>query len=203
MKHPKFIIAVLVIIFVFSVAGFAWLNWYFKSTQNETNLVLNIALPSVPILPPEEPQTALFLYPNPLNVIPTQANSPLSIDVKIDAGQNLVTKVVFELSFPPNALENIDLTDPTTQNRFFDNPQVTVKRIDPISGKISYTIQDMDGKPQTGSGTLAVIVFSLAPKTQKPTVLYFADNSTITAQGIPGSALKIHTGATIIISNQP
>ena|ERR1035437_2090897 len=79
-------------------------------------------------------QTTLVISSEPIQ----DKVNPLkyTVDVAIDSGQDNVTAVQLELSYNPKALTNVDIAPGT----FFNNPNILLKKIDPVNGRITYAL---------------------------------------------------------------
>jgi hypothetical protein len=150
------------------------------------------------VTPTPAAQTRLFLSPNPLSV----ASASGSINVDIDTSENMVTAVQLELIYDPKVLTAVDIASPSA-NSFFANPIILLKKIDPLTGKISYALGiPPTGKGVKGNGTVATITFrKLIPSGQ--TTVSVLPETQVTAEGVTGSVLKEALGATIILSSTP
>ena len=144
---------------------------------------------------PVPAQTTLVISSAPVK----NAQNPLkySADVTINPGQNKVTAVQLELNYNPKELTNVEIAPGT----FFDNPNVLLKKIDTVNGRITYAIGVALGqKGASGQKTVAVISFFVAPGSEtNPVSINFEPKTSVSAEGYAQSVTKSLTGSTFTL----
>jgi hypothetical protein len=131
---------------------------------------------------------------NPLQTTLTISSTPkklstpsaYSTDIIINTGQNAVTKVQLELLYDPRVLTKVDINP----GPFFINPQILLKNIDKVNGRISFALGIQNGdSPVLGQGILANLSFSSLQKNATASVRLLPKTE-VTAQGYSQSVLK-------------
>lgn len=145
--------------------------------------------------------TTLAFSPDPVTVSNATANS--TVNVIINTNENSVSAVQLELSFNPKELTVVDIAAPQTTagqaTAFFDNPTIFTKKIDQRNGRITYAMAPK-GDARSGSGTVATIIFRLAPGVQRTTIGFSKQTPTlVTAPGVSTSVVRSTTDATISV----
>lgn len=157
-------------------------------TQDQTRQVI----PTVkPILKTAE------LYFDPEIVT---ASSSSSVDVMLNAGNHKVTVVQLELSFDPQAISNISISQPTTFSFFGEklDYQELFKEVDYKNGIINYAVSiSLTSEAKTGIGKVATITYSLTNSTGSPTQIKFLGKTLVTEEGSRESVLKSNRPLTI------
>jgi hypothetical protein len=140
-------------------------------------------------------QTTLVISSNPIQ----DKVNPLkyTVDIAIDSGQNNVTAVQLELSYNPKALTNVDITPGT----FFNNPNILLKKIDPVNGRITYALGvSLGQKGISGQKNVAQISFFVVPGFgTTPIAINFDPKTSVSAEGYAQSVVKDLTGSLFTI----
>lgn len=142
--------------------------------------------------PIESPATAMLsLSQN--TTMSTSASKALNLDV--DGGGSKVTGVQVEISYDPKVLTNVSITP----GSYIENPVVLFNSVDKKNGRISYAVGiTPTGNPVTGTGTAAIIKYSVLPGvTINTTTLHFLSKTIVAAEGVNGSILKSASDMTI------
>ena len=143
----------------------------------------------------EAAQTTLEISPN---LIKDATSSAYKTVVSINTGQNKVTSVQLELSFDPNVLTKVDILPGT----FFENPNIFLKTVDEVNGRISYAIGVLpcqDGV--SGKGILANISFSTLPSLKNiSTTINFEPKTQVSGEDSSVSILKTSSGTSFILN---
>ncbi len=157
--------------------------------------VSNLKGPSSPEITPGKQQvadytkTTLAISPTATKVAGT---SLFEVPVIIES-ENKVSAVQLELTYDPKALSGVDVV----AGDYFKNPTVLLKKIDEKTGRITYAIALGLGQDTvTGSGTVAIIRFSLNPGF-RTTQLNFLPKTQVAAIDQRRSVLKSSTSAVI------
>lgn len=140
--------------------------------------------------------------PSPTQVKVSQSHSILSLSelpatqaaklgkgiaVNINSGSNKVTGVQFEVAYDPAVVANVKVSSGT----FFTNPITLINTIDATNGRAFYALAvSPTGNPVTGTGTVAVITYSLLPSAAKSTTFAFLPKTAVTQQGTLSSVLQ-------------
>jgi hypothetical protein len=133
---------------------------------------------------------------------PTTATpSGYKTDVLISTGENKVTAVQLEIKYDPKVLTNVDVKAGT----FFATPIILLKKIDTVSGRITYVLGiSLGNKAAVGIGTVATITFApLSNQTTVKTPINFEPKTAVTAVGYAQSVLLKSTGVLFSISPTP
>ena len=170
------LLIVLLTVIAFGLAGFAIFD-KFNSEQNR-----NAFIPSeTPIQNPI--QTTLTVSSN---LIKLSTPSAYSTSINIDTGQDPVNKVQLEISYDPKTLTKIEITP----GSFFENPEIFLKNIDPVNGRISFALGVQNGNTGiVGQGILATLSFATLQKFASTSVSLLPKTQ-VTADGFPQSVLK-------------
>ncbi len=170
-----FLLIILLAVAAFGLAGYAILK-----PQLQSQVVTQIPT-ATPI--PNPIQTSLTVSSTPIKL---STPSAYSTDIIINTGQDMVNKVQLELSYDPKILSKVDVTT----GSFFSNPQILLKNIDPINGRISFAIGVQDGNTgQIGQGIVAKLMFTETQKNATTSVTLLP-KSEVSADGISQSVLK-------------
>ena len=120
------------------------------------------------------------------SAIKLSSPSAFSSDIIINSGQDNVNKVQLEISYDPKVLTKIDINPGT----FFTDPQVFLKNIDNINGRISFAIGVQNGNEGIlGQGVVARLSFIAAPKNASASVTLLPKTQ-VSADGYSQSVLK-------------
>lgn len=153
--------------------------------QNPQNTTVESPTPVVPV------ESVLMMDPNPAFAT-TGVNT---VNVNITTGSNEVSAVQLEVKYDPKVLTNVSIVPGT----FFDTPQVLpLGVVDAKNGRVSTAIVPASAQgTKVGSGTVAVIKYSVLPGATGTTLLEFMPKTLVTAKGVEPSVLKAKTGTTI------
>ncbi len=127
----------------------------------------------------------------------TTALNSYSTNVLISSGSNKTTAIQLEISYDPKVLTNVAIQPGT----FFTTPAVLLKKIDTVSGRISYALGiSPSQKPTGGNGTVATITFSTVPGTTvTQTPINFELKTAATAIGYAQSVIKGTQGVLFVL----
>jgi hypothetical protein len=142
-------------------------------------------------VPANQPQTKLWFTPTPLVLKP---NGTLETEVFLEANENKVTGVHYEIAYDPNvfafvSLEPVDL---------LGGKKVTVNSVDRKTGIITFdaVINQATTPPIVGGDeTIEIILRPIADPSQSQ--ITFLPGTKITAEGIEGNALVAVTNAKV------
>lgn len=166
-----------------------------KNIQNEKSSSVTPS-PKAAVSPTPKPvgHSVLSLLPNPV----IASSSSTSMDIVVDSNGDKVTAVQAEISFDPQVLTPVSIT----QGTFFKNPFELLKKTDAKNGRISYAIATSPNSgSQIGSGVVATIKFNVNPaSTVNQTQVTLLPKSLVTAENIYESVLIKTNDTTVTIS---
>ncbi len=151
--------------------------------------VQNVSVPSR--APANQPQTKLKFTPNPLTVKP---NGTLETEVFLEANENKVTGIHYEIAYDPKvfafvSLEPVDL---------LGGKKIIQNSVDRKTGIITFeaVVNPSTTPPIIGSDeTVEIILRSISNSSQSQ--ITFLPGTKITAEGIDGNALVSVTNAQV------
>lgn len=135
-------------------------------------------------MPPERPQTSLW-FKQDVEQINASGNVP--VDVYINTKENRVRAVTLYISYDPKVLR----VDSIKNVGLLSGKQVIEKKIDTVSGMISFTVRNTSGKdipPIQGSDRIAEVVFTPIDRTTATSLIKIHPSTMIEAEGIKHSA---------------
>jgi len=161
-----------------------------------------------------QPATQTSTLSDPVQTILTVSSTPIrlstpsafSSDITINTGQDPVNKVQLEISYDPKILTKVDITP----GPFFTDPQIFIKNIDMVNGRISFAFGVQNEESGIlGQGILAKLSFTAIQKNATASVALLPKTK-VSADGYSESVLKstvdaIYTNLNLIplISHTP
>lgn len=141
-------------------------------------------------------QTTLSISSTPIKL---STQSAYYTDITINTGQNAVNKVQLELLFDPKLLTNVSIEN----GKFFTDPQIFLKNIDTVNGRITFAIGTTKGSEGIlGQGVIARLNFSAYQK-QATTSVTLLPKTQVTADGYSESVLKTTIDALFNLNETP
>jgi len=114
------------------------------------------------------------------------------LDVVLDSGAKPVSAAQLDISFDPNVLTNMQVTN----GDFFDNPVVLMNKV--TGGNIFYAAAiPAIGKDKAGQGVVAVLSYTPNAVAGNQTSLKFLSRTKITTTDLNNSILKQAQGITL------
>lgn len=181
---------IFLLLFLFILAG--GLVFLYNNSGKIMNTNVTVAPPLVSPEPSPTPslQTTLSFSPSPLVI----ASPSGTLAISIDTGTNNVNAVQIELSFDPNQITNLAIT----QGTFFESASPLLNKIDLKNGKASYVLAiTPSGPAQSGKGTIATLSFTTKIPSGQKTTITFTPKTLVTAEDIAISVLKATENAEI------
>lgn len=189
---PKQTIALIAVLTIITVL---LLTIAISSVRNQTSQLAVTPTPLVeqPTPTPNVAKSTLLISPS---TISTTIGASSSAQVQIQATQNKVSGVQFEIVYDPTALSNVKITPGT----FFAGVNPLISTVDPANGKISYFIILSPGKPAiSDSGLIATISFTPVKVGQTSLRFNYPNKTLVSQEGTSQSVLKQALGATIVV----
>jgi len=171
----------LIIVLLLAALGLLWIAQATPQDQQQTSMQPTIT----PKVTPPVAQTVLLF--DDLSMSTSSAQPSYSIPIIINTQKNLVTAVQIELSYDPQIITNVSIT----QGSFFSKPIVLLNHIDDANSRISYALginpQDSGKK---GEDIVATLTFKAKISTPTATTISFLPKTFVTAEGVAQSVLK-------------
>jgi hypothetical protein len=170
------LLIIILAIIAFGLAGYAVFN------NNLTNETETAQIPTV--TPIKNPVQTILTISSDLTKLSTP--SAYSSDIIINTGQDMVNKVQLEISYDPKVLTKVDVSP----GLFFTDPQIFLKNIDPVNGRISFAFGvHKNENGQVGQGVLAKLTFTAVQKVASTSVSLLPKTQ-VTADGFSESVLQ-------------
>jgi hypothetical protein len=181
--YRKFLIALVIILPLLAGSIFAMEKTDPKgSTNNQTQTKVKSLFPSRASA--TKPQTKLKFTPEMPQI---DEDGEVEVEVFMDAFENKVTEVTLQIGYDPKVFE----VESVKASDFLGGKEVTVNKIDKISGVITYgaKVDSRVTPPITGSDSLLEIEFKQINPTVSTSEVKFLPATYINAEKISSNAL--------------
>lgn len=190
---PKKTLFLIGFLFVITIALFYLALNETQKVELGKNQTTQIA--TVPTEVPVNKTAELYYSPDALTVN-TNIASPSSADIFVNTGVNKITGVQLELSYDPEIITSLQVSQPIDEPFFKQGEFITLISpgdvVDQKNGRASYIVAltpNLDAK--TGIGKVATITIRVNPLTTKTqTQINFVDKTMVTELGTIPSVLK-------------